>query len=58
MVLDNFYQFIRELLEAFSPEEKVFHNNVIVTYDSYKQAKAALAQWKLSTWKCILNTEG
>jgi hypothetical protein len=45
-VLENYYDFVEDQVEAATPEQKVARNNVIIATRSLERAKERLAEWK------------
>ncbi len=45
-VLENFYDFVEEQVEAATPEQKVTQNNVIIATRPLERAQEQLTQWK------------
>jgi hypothetical protein len=45
-MLENYYDFVEDQVEAATPEQKVARNNVIIATRSLERAKERLAKWK------------
>ncbi len=45
-VLENYYDFVEDQVEAAMPEQKVARNNIIIATRSLERAKERLAKWK------------